>query len=460
MSSTPTTDPTETTFKSDIEKITLEDIQSIPHLSFLGFTELVCKNFGKYGRLKSTVNDRYLELATEASKSEDEKTAEDGKKMFELFKTELEQVEAFWNQPALVRDHEAAKKTRLYVLLSDVVGPGTRSCDLHLEPLVINGRSISKELMDARKSFFDGKSDLETMDDLLVLNFIFTEKFLREHFTEDIVSELVPKRTIPPLSAADEQFVTSMVKLAKNKDGAEVRRSAMERLMKEMDNPLANLFNGWCMNRSMWQYKVDGKGGEGFKKVNTATFMWHYVNPILDAIFGRLRMTQGRGATLTLPKKYRRDFYMLPMFGGYHHVTIMMMRMTKRDVKERHRGKVERELLFSMKVSLDLLMKSKVKDPEVVGLLVRDSRIEVLTLRIQHEAMYIPRLLGIMEIPKDHTDFGCLLEGLPVVLAARGVVIRTLKAVKASVSKKDPDLSVLEDDSEHPLCRPSFYIED
>jgi len=62
---------------------------------------------------------------------------------------------------------------------------------------------------------------------------------------------------------------------------------------------------------------------------------------------------------------------MLPMFGGYHHVTVMMMRMTKRDVKERHRGKVERELLFSMKVSLDLLMKSKVKDPEVVGLLVR-----------------------------------------------------------------------------------------
>jgi hypothetical protein len=102
MSSTPTTDPTDTAFKSDIEKITLEDIQSIPHLSFFGFTELVCKNFGKYGGLKGTVNDRYLELATEASKSEDEKTAEDGKKMLELFKTELEQVEAFWNQPALV----------------------------------------------------------------------------------------------------------------------------------------------------------------------------------------------------------------------------------------------------------------------------------------------------------------------------------------------------------------------
>jgi hypothetical protein len=49
----------------------------------------------------------------------------------------------------------------------------------------------------------------------------------------------------------------------------------------------------------------------------------------------------------------------------------MVSKMTKRDVKERHRAKDERELFFSMKVSLDLLMKANVKDPEVVGLLVR-----------------------------------------------------------------------------------------
>ena len=67
--------------------------------------------------------------------------------------------------PQVRGDRDA--KTPLHVRLSDVVGPGTRSGDLHLEPLVINGRSISKELMDLRKSYFDGERDLETMDDLL-----------------------------------------------------------------------------------------------------------------------------------------------------------------------------------------------------------------------------------------------------------------------------------------------------
>jgi len=103
ITSTSTADTTDSTFQRDIERTSLEDVQKIPSLSFLVFTKLAYKNFGQDGRMKGTVNNRYLELATEASKSDDEKTAEDGKKMLGLFETELEQVEAFWSQAQLVR---------------------------------------------------------------------------------------------------------------------------------------------------------------------------------------------------------------------------------------------------------------------------------------------------------------------------------------------------------------------
>ena len=79
-----------------------------------------------------------------------------------------------------------------------------------------------------------------------------------------------------------------------------------------------------------------------------------------------------RGAPVILPKKYKQAFFLLPMFGVYYHLTLWVLKVTKCDVKERHRAKDERELLFSMKVSLDLMMKkTNVKDPEVVGFLVR-----------------------------------------------------------------------------------------
>jgi len=80
----------------------------------------------KESRMKSTVNDRYLELATEASKSDDEKTAEDGKKMLELFKTELEQVEVFWNQPAQVSSSLCCLVT--WACTSAVVTDAGRCC--------------------------------------------------------------------------------------------------------------------------------------------------------------------------------------------------------------------------------------------------------------------------------------------------------------------------------------------
>ncbi|KAK3817615.1 MAG: hypothetical protein J3Q66DRAFT_400975 [Benniella sp.] len=300
---------------------------------------------------------------------------------------------------------------------------------------------------NVRNSYFDGSRDLETMDDLLVMNFIFTEKLLREHSSDDIVSELFPREHVPPLSEADSQCVATAVQLAKEKDGVKFRRFTHERSFSDWDDPLGSLFNEWCMTHGMWQYKVED-GNEGFKKMNRATYMYHYTRVILRAFFSRIGMRQELG-----------DFFLLPWFGGCHYLTVVVSKMTKRDVKERHRAKDERELFFSMKVSLDLLMKANVKDPEVVGLLIRDSRIEFFTLKIQDEAMYFPRLLGIMEIPRDHTDFECLFEGLPVIMAARSIVSRTV-AVKSCVPNEDPDLSILDNDSEHPLCRPSFYIED
>jgi len=48
-----------------------------------------------------------------------------------------------------------------------------------------------------------------------------------------------------------------------------------------------------------------------------------------------------------------------------------MVKQTAHGIKERHRAKDERGLLFCMKVSLDLLMKLNVEDPEVVGFLAR-----------------------------------------------------------------------------------------
>jgi hypothetical protein len=120
------------------------------------------------------------------------------------------------------------------------------------------------------------------------MNFIFTEKLLREHFSEDIVSELVPKEDIPSLSATDSQYLTSMIQLAKAKGGWK-----FERLVRchSFEDPLARLFSFWSFNMCMWQYTVENDR-EGYKNMNKRTYQSRYVEPIMDAFFGNLMMFQ------------------------------------------------------------------------------------------------------------------------------------------------------------------------
>ncbi|KAF9348966.1 hypothetical protein BGX34_002135 [Mortierella sp. NVP85] len=299
--------------------------------------------------MKSTVNNRYLELATMASQSEEEGTANDGKKMLELFKLSLNK----WK-------------------LSGVNRPW-------------------------------------------MLNFIFTENFLRDHFDDDIVSKLVPKEEILPLPAAIHQYVTAVTQLAKEHD-----RLDWEVLWRiphaDVSISWRDLFEVWSRgNLTAFKKEGDLEAHEG---LGTKTFQVSIVNPLFDTLPKDEELRESWNDKPVLPKKYRRDFYRVDSLGVNGDLSLVMMKMSKRGVNERHRAKDERMLLFSMKVSLDMMMKANVKDPEVVGLLSRDSRIEILTMSIQHEAVYISKPLGHLELLRYHGDFERTMEGMPVLLAA------------------------------------------
>jgi len=125
-----------------------------------------------------------------------------------------------------------------------------------------------------------------------VMNFIFTEKFLREQFSEDIVSKLVPKADIPSLTAAQKQLVTSMVQLAKEKDGVKFKKSARQHSCLS-DDPLSRLFYQLSQSHSLWEYEV-ADGRSGYTEFNTTTYQWYYVDPFMESFFRDLDMALRR----------------------------------------------------------------------------------------------------------------------------------------------------------------------
>ncbi|KAF9345706.1 hypothetical protein BGX34_004538, partial [Mortierella sp. NVP85] len=165
----------------DLSNLRHLDLPLPSHSSSLqcGRRVLVCKNFGQDGRMKSTVNNRYLELATKASKSDDEKTAENRKEMLAFSK------------------------------------------------LSLNSGSILESARAVRKR---------------VMNFIFSEELLREHFGEDIVSEPAAKEDILSFWSADSQFVTKVAQIAKRKIDRGFRTSLMKYHANGVNESLRRLF--------------------------------------------------------------------------------------------------------------------------------------------------------------------------------------------------------------------------
>ncbi|KAG0208559.1 hypothetical protein B0O80DRAFT_503830 [Mortierella sp. GBAus27b] len=79
---------------------------------------------------------------------------------------------------------------------------------------------------------------------------------------------------------------------------------------------------------------------------------------------------------------------------------------------------------------------------------------------IKYEALYFPKLIDAVNLPKDNTDFTRITGGIPGLIEAQKLVQKTVEAVKAC-AQDDPKVykgTWLNEEDEHPLCRSSFFI--
>jgi hypothetical protein len=119
------------------------------------------------------------------------------------------------------------------------------------------------------------------------MNFVFTEKLLREHFSDDIVSELVPKEHIPPLSEADSQYLTTVAQLAKEMVFVEFL-DFVRHPSNDVSEQLGRMFQGLSCDDSLWH----NGGDEAYKTMNKKTHLVSILNPIHGAFFSGLSISR------------------------------------------------------------------------------------------------------------------------------------------------------------------------
>ncbi|CAO3571024.1 unnamed protein product [Mortierella alpina] len=95
-----------------------------------------------------------------------------------------------------------------FVLIDHVVGPGTTSSQLTTNDRIIMDQvGVSQVLMDGRRNVIRKQNEIKVPSDLLTINFIFNENFLRKHVPKNLSTSLHVRSKI----ATDEESLAATI---------------------------------------------------------------------------------------------------------------------------------------------------------------------------------------------------------------------------------------------------------
>ncbi|KAF9931165.1 hypothetical protein BGZ65_005021 [Modicella reniformis] len=395
----------------------------------------------------------YKSLAVMASSSEVKGMEVVGKGMLTLFKSEKNEARAYLMEgEEKEEEHEQesstshkrgsvctlggkAKKTDQENTLQ---GPGvkqstlTRPDDMNC---FIDNVDVSKHLMSKRDLMLEKheKQALESPDDLSTINFIFTAKFMRDSgLSVNVVEQLTLGSVQNDVASADIIFLTRCANLGSTNNNTQTMfQEKFEQMLILLEAPPSNwlrdLLRKYSMNSNIWSRP----------ERNERTYSKDLIEPIVDAIYS---------GGITAKQYWDHFFPQTPQYQYRklrpdHYATtdddhpVVILEIKKPKVAKGPVKKDERKLYFLMKSALDSLLRF-------------GNKMMALTMELRHEALYIPKTVGIINIPEDETDFGRLLGGLSTLQELRNITQSTMLAV----ANKQPYKKIKN------LRRPSYFI--
>ncbi|KAF9346741.1 hypothetical protein BGX34_003642, partial [Mortierella sp. NVP85] len=369
----------------------------------------------------SAVTKVFSELADEARESmdaEDRELVEDlersikcrrqSKKLHKYFKGQrmsLSQNQAQPNTRSVSPHPDQRTNKRIKMSLQELRN-GDPSCDVQ-EHCVLQGVDITQKLMDARKLLLRDMAFSDILD-LLPLNFIFTEEYLRKNFNDDIVDDLL-FANLPVICGDDEDAK----RVGTCGHMASLPREQFREWFHEFDkswaHPVRRIIDAVSAKETFW--------GASDPYPNESSYQARFVNPVITGFLSsHQHREEFNNTSLPMPSNHHEEFQP-DFFGAIGTLPFMIAEIKKPTEKGRCLDVDRLKLYCMMKLALDSLVMDGVEESEVIGLLVQYDRCQVYVMNMIHEAMYIPRPLGTFSIPKYKGDIGSLSGALPILSA-------------------------------------------
>ncbi|KAI1306114.1 hypothetical protein EDD11_004858 [Mortierella claussenii] len=320
--------------------------------------------------------------------------------------------------------------------------PGATSNHVSGPHFVLDGVDITSKLMSKREQLIPKESELMHVHCLLALDFIFVEDFMHMCLPNDVVAQILKVNRLPPVM--QDQVLLEECSVAAL-DGKKQLDETLEDILRRggWESPMFLAIQLLSAPSALWNR--NNRGSE-----NDVTYQRHFVDPIFIAYFSGVDLTTARGQVrLPTPPDHMEDLF--PSFFAMKSYLPLVVAVVKRpgasvEKKEKDRQKV----LSMMKISLNMMLRKRVEDPVVIGVVVQDSFFEIMAMDLAHEALYIPKVLGSFQVPTCPGGLAALKSALPVLAAAKDCMVKTQESID-----KHP---MLISDFDDVRMRDSFYL--
>ncbi|KAF9585697.1 hypothetical protein BGW38_001181 [Lunasporangiospora selenospora] len=283
-----------------------------------------------------------------------------------------------------------------------------------------NGTCISEVLLNYRQRQVESKSLLNSnqIKEIMSLSFVFFDPLICDLQEEERV------RWRQSLGGNDRAFVSDLTEVCCRRKREEAMRALLVLGLKHdcIMSPLYLTAHSLLSTSILWADNVLDQDNEG-------SFIERFFKPLVNAFFGQFENARLCWINDVL-KTGHVDIgerivpkVMLSTSDPQHTVLVGEVTIPEASQHELNRNRVK--LFIEMKHCLDGLLDYGVDSP-VVGLLVQRHRVEVWSMTLPYEALYIPTKLGSFDLILSRFNFGTFFAMAPPLLAAKAIIQNSL----------------------------------
>ncbi|KAF8959188.1 hypothetical protein BGZ46_001822 [Entomortierella lignicola] len=149
------------------------------------------------------------------------------------------------------------------------------------------------------------------------------------------------------------------------------------------------------------------------------TYMQAFVNGVIDGVFGDMNVADHwTRDPLPTPIGFE-EIYLPDYFAKKDGFAFAVVEVKKPVADGTCLQADQRKVPSMMKIMLDMMYTAGVKDPVTLGFVIAKSRCDIYNMSVEHEALYMYKLVGSFELPKTNIQLGLLFTALAPLTAAQ-----------------------------------------